>query len=100
MPAPKSSIQAAPLHFEHVPPAAAVPVPPQNGQETSNSTLGSVNGKELTRNRDFTLGPKNCFTKYSIVPVKSQKVMSGSTTTPSTWWRAIECVASEVSRRE
>src|SRR6266699_3341724 len=99
MPAPKSSIQAAPLHFEQVPPPAAVPVPPQKGQETSNSTLGSVNGKYLGRKRVFTLGPKNCFTKYSMVPVKSQKVMSESTASPSTWWNMKECVASGLSRR-
>jgi hypothetical protein len=45
MPAPKSSIQPAPLHLEQVPPLALVPLPPQKMQETSNSTLGSVNGK-------------------------------------------------------
>ena len=31
-------------------------------------------------------GPRNSRTKYSTVPLKSQKVMSVSTASPSIWW--------------
>ena len=50
MPAPKISIQPAPLHTRQ-------PLPPQAEQDTSTSTLGSVNGKNDGRKRTFVSGP-------------------------------------------
>src|SRR5580704_6392599 len=61
MPAPKSSIQPAPLHLEQVLPPALVPLPPQKMQETSNSTLGSVNGKKPGGKRGFSPGAEKLF---------------------------------------
>ena len=52
----------------------------------ASTLIGGSLGDLLGRKRVFTLGPKNCFTKYSMVPVKSQKVMSVSTARPSIWW--------------
>jgi hypothetical protein len=45
MPAPPTSIQPLPLQMLHREPSRSFPVASHEKQETSNSTLGSVNGK-------------------------------------------------------
>ena len=45
MPEPRISIQPEPLHNPQRLPSASQPSPSQAKQDTSTSTLGSVNGK-------------------------------------------------------
>jgi len=91
-PAPRISIQPECLHTTQ-------PAPSHRKQDTSTSTLGSVNGKKLVRNRVSRSAPNSDRAKYASVPLRSPSVMPRSTTRPSTWWKIGECVASGVSRR-
>ena len=81
-----------------------MPQPPSSsqvpsGRRMSNSADGSVNGKYDGRRRDENSSPKYALVNASIVPARSAKVMSRSTTSPSIWWNTGMWVASAVSER-
>ncbi len=59
------------------------PFPPHLKQLTSTSTLGSVNGKYDGRKRIFLSAPNIFLTTAFSVPLRSDKVISSSTTKPS-----------------
>ena len=71
-----------------------------SGRWMSNSADGSVKGKYDGRSRDVKSPPKYALVKASMVPARSAKVMSRSTTSPSIWWNTGMWVASAVSGRK
>ncbi len=73
-------------------------MPEQRKQETSTSTLGSVNGKKWGRIRTSRSGPKIARAKVSSVPCRSASVIPVPTARPSIWLNIGVWVASE-SRR-
>ncbi len=97
MPAPRISIHAVPLHSGQRCPSAVTPSV-QLKHETSTSTLGSVKGKKCGRSRTWRSSPKIARAKASSVPLRSARVTSSSTASPSIWWNWGVWVASESGR--
>jgi hypothetical protein len=91
------SIQPEPLHSEQSEPFF-LPEASQAKQDTSTSTLGSVNGKYPARSRTRWRLPKIARANSCSVPCRSASVIRSSTASPSTCVNMGVCVASE-SRR-
>ena len=99
MPQPPHSIQPSDEQTRHGSPPGSAEAPRHSKHCRSSSAEGSVKGKYDGRSRVRIPSPNIASAKWSRAPRRCAMVMPSSTTSPSTWLKTGEWVASRASAR-